>query len=205
MIIYAITNELNGKRYIGMTEMTLARRWYSHVHSARSGRNSPLYHAIRKYGEDAFVIESLAEMIPGMGRDDLMAMEMRLIAQEGTLCPAGYNASPGGKSLPKGYKHTSPSRLTGRTLSPEVRAKMSAAHMGHAVSEKTRTRIVELNKARTGIPLSEETRAKLRGKPGVPWSDEQRARRADYWNDERRAAQSVLMTEIRRARRISHG
>ena len=58
MIIYAITNVENGKRYIGMTESSLARRWVEHKKAARHGSvKTALYNAMRLYGIDRFVCE----------------------------------------------------------------------------------------------------------------------------------------------------
>lgn len=48
--IYKITNNINGKIYIGQTKTSIERRFISHKSAARRGINYILYKAIRKYG-----------------------------------------------------------------------------------------------------------------------------------------------------------
>ncbi len=57
MIIYQITNVVNGKRYIGKTTKSAEDRLKKHFYNAKSGQNTHLYKAIRKYGEASFTIE----------------------------------------------------------------------------------------------------------------------------------------------------
>ena len=60
--IYMATNTVNGKRYVGITKRGLAARKKRHLYLARKGDDgcSRLYDAIRKYGEDSFVWQSIA-------------------------------------------------------------------------------------------------------------------------------------------------
>lgn len=58
-MIYQITNIKNNKRYIGKTKHTAQFRWKQHCYQARIGSTSLLHKAIRKYGEDSFIIEQL--------------------------------------------------------------------------------------------------------------------------------------------------
>lgn len=120
MIIYSITNTATGKRYIGMTEMALADRWSCHKKSCRRGVETALYSAIRKYGEDTFVIAEVAALLPEMARSDMATIERVVIAQEGTLAPGGYNMTAGGDGIQRGFKHTAPSKCKGRPW-PESR------------------------------------------------------------------------------------
>lgn len=58
MIIYKITNKINNKCYIGKTIRTLEKRWKVHViHSKRPDDNLLFHRAIRKYGEENFLLE----------------------------------------------------------------------------------------------------------------------------------------------------
>ena len=60
MRIYLIKNIINGKIYVGKTKNSLACRWSGHKSVARnSPSTSPIYNAIRKYGEDNFSIEEI--------------------------------------------------------------------------------------------------------------------------------------------------
>jgi hypothetical protein len=64
--------------------------------------------------------------------------------------------------------------FTGKPLSAETRAKLSAAHKGKTRSAETRAKI---SAAKKGKPLSEETKAKLSAvKKGKPLSEETKAK-----------------------------
>lgn len=58
--IYLITNQVNGKVYVGQTKNTVKSRWSGHCYFARTGRDDGhFYRAIRRYGEDSFDITTL--------------------------------------------------------------------------------------------------------------------------------------------------
>ena len=58
MIIYKITNQINGKIYIGQTINTLEKRFNRHKQDALSGRlDTHFARALREYGVDNFVAE----------------------------------------------------------------------------------------------------------------------------------------------------
>ena len=57
MIIYVITNLLNGKQYVGQTTRTLKERLTQH----RSHSNSAIGQAIQKYGWENFKAEVIEE------------------------------------------------------------------------------------------------------------------------------------------------
>ena len=61
--IYQITNDINGKIYIGKTERTVEERFKEHCKDAfrRDFEKRPLYAAMRKYGVEHFHIEILEE------------------------------------------------------------------------------------------------------------------------------------------------
>lgn len=52
-IIYKLTNQINNKVYIGQTYRSAEERWKEHQSHAKTG-NTPLSHAIVKYGWDSF-------------------------------------------------------------------------------------------------------------------------------------------------------
>ena len=53
MIIYKITNIINGKSYIGQTAYSLNERWLSHLSDMVKKKDNNYFHnAIRKYGWD---------------------------------------------------------------------------------------------------------------------------------------------------------
>ena len=61
--IYKITNQINGKIYVGKTLTSIEARWKEHIRDAKKVELShrPLYNAIRKYGVENFIIEQLEE------------------------------------------------------------------------------------------------------------------------------------------------
>lgn len=59
--IYKITNQVNGKVYIGKTQYTIESRWKTHMYALNNGIKYTLYKAMRKYGVENFVIEQIEE------------------------------------------------------------------------------------------------------------------------------------------------
>lgn len=89
--IYKITNDINGKIYIGKTEFSIIKRLNEHIHDAFRERNEkrPLYAAMRKYGAEHFHIELIEET------DNPNEREIYWIEQYGSF-KKGYNATRGG-------------------------------------------------------------------------------------------------------------
>lgn len=144
MIAYLITNNSNGMMYVGVTSMTLRRRWTCHRAEALSGRGQRvLCKAIRKYGIDNFSIEALAR---ASSREDLGDLETILVRQYGTKVPNGYNMTDGGHGT------------QGRAMSEDARRKISLGGKGRIVRPETRERI---RRGHQGKVLSAEHRAKL--------------------------------------------
>src|SRR5438876_1198871 len=60
MIIYKITNLINQKIYIGLTTLSVERRWAKHIKDyKRNTYNSNLYKAFKKYGIQNFEIKQI--------------------------------------------------------------------------------------------------------------------------------------------------
>ena len=71
MIIYQITNEVNGKFYIGKTTKTIEERFQSHIYESRYGRNgSYLYNSMRKHGVENYTIKVVECQVPETKLDD---------------------------------------------------------------------------------------------------------------------------------------
>jgi len=96
MLVYKITNNVNGHGYIGITQCALAKRWREHLCAARTGSDKRLYRAMRKYGTDNFSIAALYE---ADSFQELQAVERGLIAAHGTYASngKGYNLTAGGE------------------------------------------------------------------------------------------------------------
>lgn len=63
--IYKVTNNINGKVYIGQTRLGPRFRWKQHINSSMcetsNDYNTHFHIAIRKYGEGAFTLEEIEE------------------------------------------------------------------------------------------------------------------------------------------------
>lgn len=90
--IYKITNDINGKSYIGKTEFSIDKRFKEHCKDAFRERMNqrPLYRAMNKYGIEHFHIELLEET------DNPEERECFWIEKLGTFGNNGYNATLGG-------------------------------------------------------------------------------------------------------------
>ena len=89
--IYCITNQINGKQYIGKTISSIERRFLEHKSERLRSPDRPLYRAMNKYGVENFTIEVLEE------RDYKMLSEREIywISKKDTYYN-GYNATLGG-------------------------------------------------------------------------------------------------------------
>lgn len=93
--IYKITNNINGKSYIGQS-INIRKRFNAHKSAAFNPKNrhynAPLYRAIRKYGIDNFVFEILEEC----DEAELNDREIFYISKYQTYGKNGYNQDNGG-------------------------------------------------------------------------------------------------------------
>ena len=89
--IYQITNDINGKIYIGKTERTIEERFKEHCKDAyrREFEKRPLYSAMRKYGIEHFHVEMLEETDSPEEREIYWIEAKRSFKN-------GYNATFGG-------------------------------------------------------------------------------------------------------------
>ena len=96
MLIYKITNNVNGHGYIGITQCALAKRWRQHLSAARTGNDKRLYRAMRKYGTDNFTIAVICE---ATSFEELQRLECKLIIEHNTHAKnaQGYNLTAGGE------------------------------------------------------------------------------------------------------------
>lgn len=91
--IYAITNSVNGKQYVGQTSLSLEERWKWHLFDLKkdSEAHRPLYNAMRKYGVESFTM-SVLEECPKSNLDDREIFWINYFATDST----GYNLTKGG-------------------------------------------------------------------------------------------------------------
>lgn len=92
--IYQITNNINGKIYVGKTvKNNIQERWKEHLKDYKKYRceKRPLYDAINKYGPENFSIKELEEC----SLEELNDKEIYWIEKLGSF-KYGYNATIGG-------------------------------------------------------------------------------------------------------------
>lgn len=97
--IYCIENKVNHKRYVGQTTCAIENRFIQHKSCARTGSDTYLYRAIRKYGEDNFFIYEVSKHTSDSmnGLQNLLnEFESFSIDNIGTIAPHGYNMTSGG-------------------------------------------------------------------------------------------------------------
>lgn len=124
MIIYLITNIVNGKQYVGQTRRKAQRRWRQHITDSK--HKSALHNAINKYGEDSFYLQILDE---ANSQEELNELERHWIFELSTLKPSGYNLTTGGGA--------------DYTVSESTRQKVSASWENREISSETKTKMSE--------------------------------------------------------------
>ena len=127
--VYKITNQINGKVYIGITKRDPEERWYHHQNNAVKGQlNYALYNAIKKYGVENFKLDVLLQ-----SKDELHIkneMESYFIKEYNSYGSGGYNMTTGGDGV-WGLKFNDDSRKIMsdkakiRSSTPENKERMS--------------------------------------------------------------------------------
>jgi group I intron endonuclease len=151
MRIYSVTNNINGKQYVGQTVTMRSRHGHGHM----------MRDAYKKYGFSNFTYETIYSNVKS---DDLLDYAERFwIKVMGSMAPNGYNLEEGGKRgkcvyhAPQlGKPHTEEVKRkmsegqkrylaslpihhnVGKTHSEETKAKMSAARKGRIQSAEER-------------------------------------------------------------------
>jgi len=143
MLIYKITNKINGKIYIGQTKGDKDARFDKHC----AQKNCiAIHNAIKKYGRENFTIDEIEKNIKT--KKDLNDREIYYISYYNSTDPKiGYNICLGGEGGPI---------MTGKN---------------HPNWGKSNPKLSELNKNRKGIPLSEDRKEKMSQRfsgPGNP-------------------------------------
>ena len=145
MIVYKITNKINGKIYIGQTIRPLIVRWKHHCNPANKNCTA-LHRAIQKYGRDMFTVEQIDV---ACDRDELDTKERYWINYYDCIAPKGYNLRLGGEhhivSEETRYKLGNGNR--GRRYSEEIRKKMSESRRGRKMSPEAILKAVATKRA----------------------------------------------------------
>lgn len=96
MVIYKITNLINGKLYIGQTTRSIQTRFNGHMSDMRKNKTTPICNALRLYGKDNFQIEVIAM---ASTKEELNRLERFYIQEFNSLKPSGYNIEIGGSNV----------------------------------------------------------------------------------------------------------
>lgn len=120
--IYAITNTVNGKKYIG-SSVNIKKRWACHLSTLNNGKHKStrLQNAWLKYGPDVFVF-SVVEVVEDLNR--LIEREQHWVDVNGSCGVGGYNA-----------RVCADSNLGAKWL-PESKARLSLAKTGTSATSK---------------------------------------------------------------------
>jgi group I intron endonuclease len=142
--IYQILCTANGKIYIG-SAVNLRKRWNEHQRRLvnQAHHNAPLQRAWDKYGQSAFV----CTVLEFCDSSTLLEREQYHLDLLSPFGKRGFNiAIAAGASM------------LGRSLSPEARAKLSAANKGKVMPNEVRAKISSATKGR---PKSAAARANI--------------------------------------------
>lgn len=157
--IYMVTNQNNGKIYIGKTSKSIKRRWTNHCFRDKRSKKNHFYNAINKYGRESFSIRQIDCTENEQEANELEKLYIGIFQSH--IPKYGYNATLGGDG---GCKLTEETRLkislskTGVPLSKEHRAHIGLSQTGKHPSEETRRK---LSLARLGKTYTPETRKRM--------------------------------------------
>lgn len=163
--IYTITNEVNGRVYIGSTKR-LKGRYHAHCSNLRKQdhHNHDLQLDFCLYGEDVFTFEVVRVIPDEPTRIEEEYLLIRSYTPDGRYnsseypCQTtlGFSHSPETKAkmsaTRKGHRPTGPSKH-----SPETKSKMSASH-----TKRTPDMVARMTAHLTGRKHTPETKSKMR-------------------------------------------
>lgn len=142
MIIYKITNRINGKVYIGQTIQSLKKRWSKHCNDKKACCRL-LHNAIQKYGKENFEITVIDH---AHSREELDNKEIFWIDFYDSMNPEkGYNLLGGGNK--------------NHIVSEETKRKLSKAGKGRKLSNEQKKKLRE---SKLGKHRSQEIIEKMR-------------------------------------------
>jgi group I intron endonuclease len=164
--IYGLRNHLNSKWYVGQSDIGKrnkgVRSRAQQYLLLKCRKQKALYNALKFYGLMNFSDYLLEEC----RSDQLNQRESYWIERMNSLSPNGYNLTTGGGHYKMSDETISRiSRINrGRVFGPEVRKKMSLAHLGkpgHKSTDETNKRISDAKKGKRPHVWSVESRRKL--------------------------------------------
>lgn len=188
--LYRITNNLNGKIYIGQT-VDIINRWRAHNSYAKKPEKTGQYihRSMAKYGSENFIFEAIATCKTQEHADET---ELILISQYNSRNKEfGYNIKPGGSTSP--HSDETKQKLREATLrqietqghpaqgtkrTPEQSANLSRARLEHPVDYTPEIR-QKMSESHLGKVLPEEQRQKMSESIKQNWAERNEIRFAD--------------------------
>jgi group I intron endonuclease len=142
--IYKITNQINGKIYIGKTILTIEKRLKRHFYLADKKINRYLYDAINKYNKENFIIELIEECEYNLANEREIYYINFYSSNNKEI---GYNMTIGGD---------------GGRMPKESLKKMILKKTGMKLSEEHKRKISEANKGRSPHPMTDVCKEKIK-------------------------------------------
>lgn len=170
MIIYKITNKINGKVYIGQTTYSLNHRWSGHKQN--TNKCSYIAAAIQKYGHESFTIEQIdtAETFDELNEKEIYWINF----YDSCNREKGYNLLSGGNQP----RHSEVSKIKmsnarkGKKHTKEHCENIAKGNTGKIVSEKTKELISKANTGQKRRSWTEEEKKQIserrKGKKASP-------------------------------------
>jgi group I intron endonuclease len=153
MVVYKITNTVNGKMYIGCT-INYAERIKKHLSGKRSG-SMLLFKAVNKYGKDAFTCQIISTY---NDEASMFLAEKENITKFNSLIPNGYNIHLGGKG---GRMKLTEEQIEARRAHARLLSKNNIGNKYSAGTVHTDEMRSAVSKAHKGKKLTAETRMKM--------------------------------------------
>jgi len=135
-IIYVAANIKSNKFYVGQTIKELDERVYQHHESAKYNDHK-FARALKKYDKSDWIWGIVGDDIPIRFLNEMETFFVSLF----DTYKGGYNSTPGGRNTP---------------MVPETKKKISEALKG-----RSRPYMIEFNKGKKGVPLSESHKLKI--------------------------------------------
>lgn len=197
---YKVTNIVNGKLYIGITQRPIEDRWQEHIkfalYDSLDDYRYAIHRAMIKYGVEAFVIDEIAV---SKNPDDIKWLEKSFIREYNTFIGnrCGYNMTYGGDGT------------TGHAVTEETRRKMSLSHIGksngpHNDSTKQKIRDHHLANNHKPSQLCIDRRRELCS--GVARADDVKERIRQTLTGRPRSAETIAKIKAtKQARKLQNG
>lgn len=159
MIIYKITNKINGKVYIGQTIRSLSVRWAKHC--CKEKKNYAIQNAIQKYGKENFTVE---EIDGANSLSELNYLEQHHIYINNCTAPNGYNLTSGGNN--------------GGKRSEESKKKMSDAKRGKKRNPFSEIHLMNMSLSRINKPKKSKGNTS-KGNKREPFTEEHKVKMSE--------------------------